>query len=39
VAFPAVAADGKRVLAAEPVSQSGPQQFTVVQSWQAGLKK
>jgi hypothetical protein len=32
-------ADAKRFLAAVPVSQSGPQQFTVVQNWQAGLKK
>jgi len=36
---PAVTADGKRFLATLPVSQSGPQQFTVVQNWQAGLKK
>jgi eukaryotic-like serine/threonine-protein kinase len=36
---PAVAADGKRFLAAVPVVQSGPQQFTVVQNWQAGLRK
>jgi hypothetical protein len=31
--------DGKRFLVAVPVSQSGPQQFTVVLNWQAGLKK
>ena len=36
---PAVTGDGKRFLVAVPVSQSGPQQFTVVQNWQAGLKK
>jgi Tol biopolymer transport system component/predicted Ser/Thr protein kinase len=36
---PAVAGDGKRVLAVLPVGQSGPQQFTVVQNWQAGLRK
>jgi Tol biopolymer transport system component/predicted Ser/Thr protein kinase len=33
------AADGKRFLLTVPVSESGPQQFTVVQNWQAGLKK
>jgi eukaryotic-like serine/threonine-protein kinase len=32
-------ADGKRLLLAVPLAQSGPQQFTVVQNWQAGLKK
>jgi eukaryotic-like serine/threonine-protein kinase len=31
--------DGKRVLAKVPVGQSGPQQFTVVQNWQVGLRK
>jgi Tol biopolymer transport system component/predicted Ser/Thr protein kinase len=36
---PAVSGDGKRFLVATPVAQSGPQQFTVVQNWQAGLKK
>jgi len=35
----AVASDGKKFLAPVPVVQSGPQQFTVVQNWQAGLKK
>jgi Tol biopolymer transport system component/predicted Ser/Thr protein kinase len=39
VAFGTPAADGKRFLLAVPVNQSGPQQFTVVQNWQAGLKK
>ena len=34
-----ITADGKRVLASVPVGQSGPQQFTVVLNWQAGLKK
>jgi eukaryotic-like serine/threonine-protein kinase len=32
-------ADGNRFLIAVPVNQGGPQQFTVVQNWQAGLKK
>jgi len=36
---PAVSNDGKRFLVAMPVSQSGPQQFTVVLNWQAALKK
>jgi eukaryotic-like serine/threonine-protein kinase len=36
---PAVTGDGKRFLVAGPVGQSGPQQFTVVLNWQAGLKK
>jgi eukaryotic-like serine/threonine-protein kinase len=36
---PAVTGDGKRFLVVIPVSQSGTQQFTVVQNWQAGLKK
>jgi hypothetical protein len=36
---PAVASDGKKFLAAVPVVQSGPQQFTVVLNWQAALKK
>jgi serine/threonine protein kinase len=36
---PAVSADGKRFLVPVPVAQSGPQQFTIVQNWQAGLKK
>ena len=35
----AVTADGKRFLVAMPVNQSGPRQFTVVQNWQALLKK
>jgi Tol biopolymer transport system component len=38
-ALPAVTVDGKRLLVALPVGQTGPQQFTVVQNWQAGLKK
>jgi Tol biopolymer transport system component/predicted Ser/Thr protein kinase len=36
---PAMTGDGKRFLVSVPVSQSGPQQFTVVLNWQAGLKK
>jgi eukaryotic-like serine/threonine-protein kinase len=36
---PAVTGDGKRFLVAVPVIQSGPQQFTVVLNWPAGLKK
>jgi len=36
---PAVTGDGKRFLGAMPVSQSGRPQFTVVQNWQAELKK
>jgi Tol biopolymer transport system component len=36
---PAVTGDGKRLLVAVPVLQSGPQQFTVVLNWPAGLKK
>ena len=36
---PAVTGDGKRFLGAMPVSQSGQPQFTVVQNWQAELKK
>ncbi len=32
-------ADFKRFLLAVPVAQGGPPQFTVVQNWQAGLKK
>jgi eukaryotic-like serine/threonine-protein kinase len=39
VATGSPAADGKRFLIAVPVNQSGPQQFTVVQNWQAGLRK
>ncbi len=39
VASAGVTADGKRFLVALPVGQSGPQQFTVVLNWQAGLKK
>jgi hypothetical protein len=35
----AITSDGKRVLAAVPVAQNGLQQFTVVQNWQASLKK
>ncbi len=35
----AATADVKRFLVALPVAQSGPQQFTVVQNWQTGLKK
>ena len=34
-----ITTDGKRVLVTVPVGQSGPQQFTVVQNWPAGLKK
>jgi len=36
---PAVTGDGKRFLVAVPVGQSGLRQFTVVQNWQAELKK
>jgi serine/threonine protein kinase/Tol biopolymer transport system component len=36
---PAVTGDGKRFLVAVPAGQSGPQLFTVVLNWQAGLKK
>jgi Tol biopolymer transport system component len=36
---PAVSGDGKRFLVAMPVAQSGAQQFTIVQNWQASLKK
>ena len=35
----AVTGDGKRFLVALPVAQSGPPQFTVVQNWQAQVKK
>jgi Tol biopolymer transport system component len=35
----AVTGDGKRILVELPVSQGGPNQFTVVQNWQAELKK
>ena len=35
----AVTGDGKRFLVPVPVAQTGPQQFTVVLNWQAGLKK
>jgi serine/threonine protein kinase len=34
-----ISGDGKLVLAAVPIDQVGPQQFTVAQNWQAGLKK
>ena len=34
-----VAADGKRFLFPVPVAQGGPEEFTVVLNWQAGLKK
>jgi Tol biopolymer transport system component len=37
--LPAATGDGKRFLVAVPVSQSGPQQITVVLNWQAGLRK
>ena len=33
------AGDGKRFLIGVPAGQNGPQQFTVVLNWQAGLKK
>jgi len=36
---PAVTGDGKRFLVAMPVSQSAPQQITVVLNRQAALKK
>jgi Tol biopolymer transport system component len=36
---PGAARDGKKFLAALPLVQNGPQQFTVVQNWQARLKK
>jgi eukaryotic-like serine/threonine-protein kinase len=36
---PAVTGDGKRFLVNVVTSQSGPTQFTVVQNWQAALKK
>jgi Tol biopolymer transport system component len=35
----AVTGDGKRFLVALQAAQNGPQQFTVVQNWQAELKK
>ena len=34
-----VTPDGKRFLFAMPVVQSGPEQFTVVLNWPAGLRK
>jgi hypothetical protein len=34
-----ISGDGKLILATVPIGQVGPQQFTVVQNWQAGLKK
>jgi Tol biopolymer transport system component len=33
------AGGGNRLLVAVPVTQSGPQQFTVVMNWQAGLRR
>ena len=35
----AVAGDGQRFLVPVPVTQNGPQQFTVVLNWETGLKK
>jgi Tol biopolymer transport system component/predicted Ser/Thr protein kinase len=37
--IPDATGDGKRFLVAMPVAQSGAQQFTIVQNWQAGLRK
>jgi Tol biopolymer transport system component len=36
---PAATGDGKRFLVVIPAGQSGPPPFTVVQNWQAGLRK
>jgi Tol biopolymer transport system component len=35
----AATTDGKRFLVALPIAQGGPQKFTVVQNWQAELKR